>query len=59
MFYDQIALEIHDFSASEAERIQNSNHWVVPMNAEGPQLPRQQRPSYAMSETKQLHKTNS
>ena len=44
MLYDQIALEKHDFSATKAERIQNSKHWVISINAEGPQLPPQQRP---------------
>ena len=67
--YDQNALEKHDFSATKAERIQNSKHRVLSKNAEGPQLPRQQRPDYAaakrecqrlqdeyMAETKQLHR---
>ena len=69
MFYDQIALENHDYIATEAERIQNSKHWVLSTNADGRQLPRQQRPDYAaakrecqrlqdeyMAETKQLYK---
>ena len=29
----------HDFSATKAERTKNSKHWVISMNAEGPQLP--------------------
>ena len=53
----------------KAERMQNSKHRVISINAEGPQLPRQQRPDYAsakrecqrlqdvdMGETKQLYK---
>ena len=47
MLYDQIALENHDYTATKAERIQNSKLWVLSINAEGPQLPRQQRPDYA------------
>ena len=47
MLYDQIALEKHDSSATKAERIRNSKRWVLSINAEGPQLPRQQRPDYA------------
>ena len=39
MLYDQIALETHDYTATKAERIQNSKHWVLSINAEGPQLP--------------------
>ena len=69
MLYDQIALEKHDYTATKAERIQNSKYWVLSINAEGPQLPRQQRPDYAaakrecqrlqdeyMAETKLLYK---
>ena len=69
MLYDQIALEEHDYTATKAGRIQNSKHWVISINAEGPQQPRQQRPDYAaarrecqrlqdeyMAETKQLYK---
>ena len=40
ILHDQIALENHDYTATKAERIQNSNHWVLSINAEGPQLPR-------------------
>ena len=47
MLYHEIALENHDYTATKAERIQNSKHWVLSINAEGPQLPRQQRPDYA------------
>ena len=72
MLYDQIALEKHDYTATKAERIRNSQYWVLSKNAEGPQLPRQQRPDYEaakrgcqrlqdayMAETKQLKQTNS
>ena len=36
MLYDRIALERHDFSATRAERLQNSKHWVLRLNADGP-----------------------
>ena len=49
MLYDQIALGNHDYIATKAERMQNSKHCVLSINAEGPQLPRQQRPDYARS----------
>ena len=47
MLYDQNASENHDYIATKAERIQNSKHWVLSTNAEGPQLPQQQCPDYA------------
>ena len=47
MLYDQIALENHDYIATKAQRIQNSKHWVLSINADGPLPPRQQRPDYA------------
>ena len=47
MLYDQIALERYDYTATKAERKQNSKHWVISINPERPQLPRQQRPDYA------------
>ena len=59
----------HDCTGTKAERIQDSKHWVISINAEGPQLPRQQRPEYAaakrecqrlqdefLADTKQLYK---
>ena len=39
MFYDRIALERHDFSATRAERLQNAKHWILRLNADGPQKP--------------------
>ena len=41
MFYDQVALRKHDYTATKAERKRNSKHWVLSINAEGPQLLRQ------------------
>ena len=33
--YDRIALEKHIYTATRAERIQNSKHWILTANAEG------------------------
>ena len=68
-FTTKLRLEKHEHTAMKAERIRNSKYWVISINAEGPQLPRQQRPDYAaakgecqrlqdefMAGTKQLHK---
>ena len=40
MLHDQIALDNHDFKATKADRKHNSKHWVLSINAEGPQIPR-------------------
>ena len=37
MLYDRIALERHDHTATKAERTQNTKHWVLCLNADGPQ----------------------
>ena len=37
MLYDRIALERHDFSGTRAERLQNSKHWILRLNADGTQ----------------------
>ena len=43
MLYDRIALEKHLHVATKAERIQNSKHWILTINAEGPQQPLENR----------------
>ena len=59
--YDRIAVERHDYTAAKAERRRNSMHWVLSMNAEGPQpttsttTPRQCRSRKRMSAD---HKTS-
>ena len=66
--YDQLALERHDYTATKAERIRYSQKWVLSLNAEGKQPPRQHCPDYEeakrecqrledkhMAETKQLY----
>ena len=57
MLYDRIALEKHIYVATKAERIQNSKHWILTLNAEGLQQPLNQRPDFAPAkrECKQLH----
>ena len=47
MFYDRIALERHDYTASRAERLQNAQNWVLRLNADGPQKPLRQRQEFA------------
>ena len=36
-FFDRIALERHDYTATKAERLQNAKHWILRLNADGPQ----------------------
>ena len=49
MLYDRIALERHDFSATRAERLQNAKHWILRLNADGPQKLLGQRPEFAVA----------
>ena len=35
MLYDRIFLEKHIYVATEAERIQNSKHWILTLNTDG------------------------
>ena len=37
MFFDRIDLERHDCTATRAERLQKANHWILRLNAGGPQ----------------------
>ena len=37
MLFDRIALERHRCTATKTERIQNTEHWVLSLNADGPQ----------------------
>ena len=39
LLYDRIAVEKHINVAFKAERIQNSKHWILTINGEGPQEP--------------------
>ena len=57
MLYDRIAVEKHIYVATKAERIQNSKHWILKLNTEGPQQPLNQRPDFAQGkrECKRLH----
>ena len=48
MLFDRIALERHDYTATGAERLQNANHWILRLNADGsPKKPLRQRPEFA------------
>ena len=49
MHYDRIALERHDYTATRADRLQNAKHWVLRLNADGPQKPLRQRPEIAVA----------
>ena len=49
MLYDRIALERHDYTATRAERLQNAKHWILRLNADGPQKPLRQRPEFAVA----------
>ena len=49
MLYDRIALEKHVYVATRTERIQNSKHCVLTLNAEAPQQPLNQRPDFALA----------
>ena len=57
MLYDRIVLEKHSYVATRAERIQNSKHWIITLNKEGPQPPLNQRPDFAQAkrEGNRLH----
>ena len=57
MLYDRIALEKHFYVATKAERIQNSKHWILTLNTEGPQQPLNQRLDFAQAKRacKRLH----
>ena len=57
ILYDRMALEKHFHVATRAERIQNSKHWILMLNAEGPKQPLNQRPDFAhvKRECKRLH----
>ena len=49
ILYDRIALEKHISKATRAERNQNSKHWILTLNTEGPQPLLNQRPDFAQA----------
>ena len=49
MLHDRIALERHDCTATRAELLQNAKHWVLRLNADGPQKPLRQRQEFAVA----------
>ena len=46
VFFDRIALERHDYTATRAERLQNAKHSILRLNADGPQKPLRPRPEF-------------
>ena len=57
MLFDRIAFENHEYLATRAERIRNSEHWILKLNQDDPQQPLNQRPDFgqATRECKILH----
>ena len=57
ILYDIIALENHSYVATRAERIRNSEHWILKLNQDSPQQPINQRPDFAHAkrECKKIH----
>ena len=47
--FDRIALERRDITATKAEQSQNAKHWILRLNAAGPQKPLRQRPEFAVA----------
>ena len=46
IIYGRLALERRDYTTTKAERMRYSQNWVLTLNAEGKQPPRQLRPDY-------------
>ena len=57
MLLDRIALENYSFVLTRAERIRNSEHWILELNQDGAQQPSNQRPDFAQAkrECKRSH----
>ena len=57
MLFDRITWENHSYVATRAERIRNSEHWILKLNQDGAQQPINQRPDFAQTkrECKRLH----
>ena len=57
MLHDRIALKNHSYVATRAERIRNSEHWILKLNQDGAQRPLNERPDLAPAkrECKRLH----
>ena len=53
----EFALENHEYTATRAERIRHSEHWILKLNQDGAQQPLNQRPDFAQGnrECKRLH----
>ena len=57
MLFDRVALGNHIYTATRAERIRHSEHWVLKLNQDAPQQPSSQRSDFAQArrECKRLH----
>ena len=57
MLFDRIALPNHSYVATGAERIRNSEYWILKLNQDGAQQPLNQRTDFAQAkrECKRLH----
>ena len=57
MLFDRITMESHTYTATRAERIRNSEHWILKWNQDGAQQPLNQRLDFAQAkrECKRLH----
>ena len=57
MLFDRIAFENYSYVATKAERIRNSEHWILKLNQDGAQQPSNQRPDFARAkrERKRSH----
>ena len=49
VLFDRIALERHDYTATRAERLQNTKRWIPRLSADGHQKPLRQRPTFAVA----------
>ena len=54
MLFDRIALENHSYVATRAERIRNSEHWILKLNQDGAQQPLNQRPNFAQTKRRRI-----
>ena len=49
MLFHRIAFERHDYTITKAEQLQKAKHWILRLNADGPQKPLRQRPEFSFA----------
>ena len=49
MFFDRIARERHDYTATSAERVLSAEHWILRLNTDGFQMSLRQRPEFVFA----------